>query len=190
VAHRLHDGAVEVAQQRQNLVYADVDAEDVSGRGVELVAAGRAADGAVGAGLQHDRPAVGDQSLRDDVDRGAGQAGALRQLGDGRGRLVAQGAHDAQGVEFAQARQIRSGGGQVCHGSPFDKCAVTHGRYAMTFTKYMGDGQSTRRKAGPVPVGESTRRPVPRTPQEIGYAWSAGEITAVKSVRRPSMAYS
>jgi len=111
VADRLQDVAVEVGHQRQYLVHAHVDAEHVPGAGPELVAPRGPADGAAGAGLEHAGPAVGDQPLGDDVDGGPRQPGALGQFRD-RGRWVAaQGTHDAQRVQLAQTRQIRSGGG-------------------------------------------------------------------------------
>jgi hypothetical protein len=108
--------AVEVGEERQYLVAADVDAEDVARGGVEAVAAGRPADRAAGPRFDDRGPAAADQALGDDVDRGPGQPGQAGELGDGGGRLIAQRAHHRQRVEFAQPRQIRTGDGLVGHG--------------------------------------------------------------------------
>ena len=139
MADRLHDVAVEVGQQRQYLVHAHVDAEHVPGAGPELVAARGAADGTAGAGLEHAGPAVGDQTLGDDVDGGPGQPGALGQLSDGGRRVVAQGAHDAQGVELAQTRQVRSGCREFCHVlSLFASARLRLIRFDRPLTKCVG----------------------------------------------------
>ena len=73
------DPSFEVSEQDEYLVAADVDAEHVSGAGVEAVTAGRTADAAA-VGFDDLHPPVGDQPADHDVGPGPGQAGAGGEL--------------------------------------------------------------------------------------------------------------
>jgi hypothetical protein len=104
VQHR----AVQVGDQREHLVPADVHAEQQARAGVEAVAPGRAAHLARGRfDLGH--PAPVEQLAHHVLGRGAGQADLLRQLGQRQERIVPQRSDRAVRVELAEAGEIPAG---------------------------------------------------------------------------------
>jgi hypothetical protein len=98
--------AVQVGDQRQHLVAADVDAEQPAGVGVEAVAPRRAAHATRGR-LDLGHPAQPEQLPHHVLGRGAGQPDPAGQLGDRQILLVPQGADRAVRVELTKTGEIQ-----------------------------------------------------------------------------------